>query len=240
MRIVTTLLAFAVTVAPGQAAPADFTFAYSYPAAAARITRLRAWFEAERASLRARVARDAAADRRAAAKDGYPFRPYEVRKSWAVVTETPVFLSLSSELYTYSGGAHGNTGSGALLWDKKAGQRIDTKSVFVSGEALDAAIRAPYCKALDDERVRRAGSVDKDGPFGQCPKLGELTLLLGSTSRAKIDRLGLVADQYVAGSYAEGRYVITLPVTSSILAIVKPAYRTAFAIGRGTPQAEKP
>ncbi|MBI0474090.1 hypothetical protein D9601_01750 [Sphingomonas sp. MA1305] len=45
-------------------------------------------------------------------------------------------------------------------------------------------------------------------------------LLLGSTDRRHIDRTGLVADPYVAGSYEEGRYEIDLPVTAGLLATV--------------------
>ena len=59
-----------------------------------------------------------------------------------------------------------------------------------------------------------------------------ITLLLGSARGGRIDRIGLLADPYVAGSYAEGTYEVTLPVTPAIVRAVKPAYRTAFATGR--------
>ena len=45
-----------------------------------------------------------------------------------------------------------------------------------------------------------------------------------------IDRIGLIADPYVAGSYAEGAYEVTLPVTRAIIGTVKPEYRGAFAV----------
>ncbi len=68
--------------------------------------------------------------------------------------------------------------------------------------------------------------------MNSCPSIKELTLLLGSTNGRAIDRIGLIADPYVAGSYAEGTYEVTLPVTPAILKTVKPAYRSAFAVQR--------
>lgn len=65
-----------------------------------------------------------------------------------------------------------------------------------------------------------------------CPPVKDLTILLGSTNGRAIDRIGLLADPYVAGSYAEGSYEVTLPVTRAIAGAVKPAYRAAFALGR--------
>ncbi|WP_447412336.1 hypothetical protein, partial [Clostridium perfringens] len=80
--------------------------------------------------------------------------------------------------------------------------------LFISPAAADVAIRAPYCAALNHEQAKRRGApvaVKADDPFSQCPPLKDLVLLLGSTDRQRIDRVGLVADPYVAGPYAEGR-----------------------------------
>ena len=43
---------------------------------------------------------------------------------------------------------------------------------------------------------------------------------------------GPVADPYVAGSYAEGRYEIRLPVTAAFVAALKPEYRASFEAQR--------
>jgi len=234
LRSLGSIAGVAAGLALAGAAAENYTFDYTYPAAAARIAPLRAFLEAEKASLRRRVARDAADARTEAAKDNYPYRSYEVSKDWQVVTETPAFLSLSSQLYSFSGGAHGNTGSGALLWDKARRMRMEPKALFNSPTAFYAAVRSTYCKALDAERAKRIGRpVDKtDSVFGGCPRIGELTLLLGSSNRKKFDRIALIADQYVAGSYAEGPYEITLPVTPAVVSAVKPTYRSAFAVKR--------
>ena len=234
MRVlVAALIAATTTTAEGATSvkTADYSFSYTYPAEAAAIPRLRATLDAERGRLRAATARDAATARRESRSGGFPFRAYETQKTWKVVTATPRFLSLSSDAYEYSGGAHGNPSSGALLWDKANGVGLDPKQVFVSAAALQHAIAPNYCARLKAERTRRlAPYEDKSDTFSTCPTLKDLTLLLGSTNRQRINRIGLIADPYVAGSYAEGAYEVTLPVTPAILATVKPAYHAAFAV----------
>lgn len=212
---------------------ADYSFEYRYPAQAGQIPALRAWLEADKTRLRTQTARDAAEARVDARKDGFPFRQYDTQKIWKLVTDTPRFLSLSGDVYSYTGGAHGTPGSVGMLWDKAARQRIAPKQVFASLPAVQAALGPAFCTKLKAERRRRVGAVaDKDGLFSKCPTLKELTVLLGSSGGGRINRIGLIADPYVAGSYAEGPYEVTLPVTPAVIKAVKPAYRGAFAVGR--------
>ena len=231
MRHLAPTLALTLLAAPAAAQSPDYAFTFTYPAQAARIPSLRASLEADRTRARASIARQAAAGRAEAQRSGFPFRRYESTTTWKVVTDTPRLLSLSGAVYTFTGGAHGSPGSTALVWDKAAGRRLAPKTLFTSPAALEAATRDAWCARLAAERRRRVG-VQTTGPFTDCPRLAELTLLLGSARGGRIDRIGLLADPYVAGSYAEGTYEVTLPVTPAILRAVKPAYRTAFAIGQ--------
>lgn len=210
---------------------ATLDFAYRYPAAAARIAPLRRWLEQDRAALRTRAARMAAADRREAAKSAYPFHQHDAAREWKVVTETPRLLSLSGETYRFTGGAHGSTVLEPLVWDKAHARRVDPRAMFESPAALQRVLGAGWCDWLKRERRRRLGSdVGSDDIF-PCPPIADLTILPGSTDRRAIDRIGLVAGQYVAGSYAEGMYEMTAPVTPALLAIVRPEWRSAFAVG---------
>jgi len=94
--------------------------------------------------------------------------------------------------------------------------------------ALQAAIRTDYCARLKaEQRRRKQGDVSS---MNVCLPVKDLTILLGSTNGRAIDRIGLTADPYVAGSYAEGAYEVTLPVTRAILTAVKPEYRGGFAV----------
>ncbi len=212
---------------------ADYEFQSSYPAKVVAIPALAAFFEEERARIRRQFVNDAKKGRAEAKQDGRPFIAYDLILNWQIVTETPRFLSFSGNLWGFTGGAHGSGSSDTLIWDKARRARMKPTDAFVSPAALWSAIRGPYCQALNVERAERRGRpVDSrsDDPFERCPKLDQLTLLLGSSNRQAINRIGIIADQYVAGAYVEGPYEITLPVTPAVIAAVKPAYRAAFAV----------
>ncbi len=213
------------------AAQADATldFAYRYPPAAARMAPLRQWLEADRARLRATARRDAEADRRERGA-AFPFHRHDATREWKLVTETPRLLSLSGETYRFTGGAHGGTLLDTLVWDKARGRRVDPRAMFASPAALQRVLGATWCARLKAERSRRLGGAAGNHALFPCPAIDRLTLLLGSTDGRAIDRIGLVAGQYVAGSYAEGMYEVTLPVTPALLAIVRPEWRAAFAV----------
>ena len=228
----TLAVALAMPVAAIAQPPSGFR--YTYPPAAARIAPLRAWLDADRKTLAARFLADVRTAKSEAKAGGFPYGDWDFQKEWSVVTETPRFLSLSGSLYTFTGGAHGGTASLALVWDKAARRRVAPTALFASAGAIQSALGAAFCDRLDMERVKRRGApVARDSdPFNACPKVSEATLILGSTDRRAIDRVGLLVDQYVAGPYAEGMYEVTLPVTPALLGAVKPAYRAAFALGR--------
>lgn len=209
---------------------ADYDFSYSYPAAAARIAPLRRWLDADRAALRAEVVHDAAAERAWATKQDNAFHQHDGTKEWKVVTDTPRVLSLSSETYRFTGGAHGGTIIGTLVWDKAKARRVEPRAMFVSAQALQDVLGATWCDRLKAERLKRVGAELANDAMFPCPKIAELTLLLGSTNARAIDRIGLIAGQYVAGPYVEGMYDITFPVTPALLRIVKPEWRGVFAI----------
>ena len=84
--------------------------------------------------------------------------------------------------------------------------------------------------ALGAERKKRMGADFVDDGFFPCPAIADLTLLVGSSDKRAFNRIGLIAAPYVAGSYAEGPYEVTLPVTPALLEAVKPDYRGAFAL----------
>lgn len=208
----------------------DYSFTYRYPAAAAAIPALKSWLDADRAAIRAEVARDSAAFRRETTANDFPFRQYESSTVWKVVTETPRLLSLSAEIYEYTGGAHGSPGFRATVWDKANERRVAPEAMFTSGSAIQAAVGDAFCKALDRERARRRGApvVRGSDSFSTCPRVADATLILGSSDRRTIDRIGFLVGPYVAGPYAEGSYDLTLPVTPAVLNAVRADYRDAF------------
>lgn len=208
-----------------------FDFAYAYPAAAGAEPELKKILDGKLEAARAEITAQATEAQADATQYAYPYRPHSLTIDWRVEADLPDWLSLSEHIGTYGGGAHGNYGTGSMVWDRKARTARMAHDFFSSAAALEGAVKEPYCEALDAQRRERRGeTADGDGVFGNCPAVEELTVVLGSSNGATFDRMELIADPYVAGPYAEGVYAVTLPVTKKVLDVVKPGYRKAFSI----------
>jgi len=228
------LLAAAPPVAVKRATPL-YDFDYAYPAAVAAIPALKARIEADRARVLAKLQRDAAAFRAEARAGGFPFHKYSWSQTWQVVTDLPGWLSLSAAYWSYSGGAHGMSWSGAMLWDRRAAKPRNPLDLFTSRAALSQAVRGPFCAALNRQRAEKRGEPVKAGStamFEECIDPVKQTVLLGSKSKRVFDRIGILVAPYEAGPYAEGEYEVTLPVTAAVLAAVRPEFRGSFGVGQ--------
>lgn len=211
-----------------------YEFDYSYPDATGAIPGLKAELDKQLDQQRAELIGSAKDDRAEAKKNDFPYHAHSYQEDWKVVASLPGWLSISSEFYTYSGGAHGMSGSDTLLWDRHAETVRKPVDLFVSKEALSKALRTPFCAALDKERVkRRGGPIDKsDEMFSECIDPLDQVVILGSTNGQTFDRIGVLVPPYNAGPYAEGSYEITLPVTGAVMAALKPQYRASFSLGK--------
>lgn len=212
-----------------------YEFTWSWPAMAEAIPALAAHLSAEREKAMSELAADAESWKEEAGKNGFPFNPYTLEKSWSVVADTPDYLSLSAQAYTYTGGAHGMSYFDALVWDRQAGAVLDPAAMFISPESLDSAVKPAFCELLDRQRAEKRGkplSANRAGMFEDCIPVKSSTVILGSTNRQKFDRVGFLIGPYEAGPYAEGSYEVSLPMNDAIMTAVKPAYRAAFSIPR--------
>ncbi len=154
----------------------------------------------------------------------------ETSVEWKVVADLPRFLSLSAGSYIYGGGAHGNSFTASMIWDRKAEASLEASQMFISEGVLWRVASGAYCEALDKQREKKRGRPVAPDDFGSdCPDLDDLTLMLGSSDGKSFDRIGLIADPYVAGPYAEGDYEVTLPLTEAMKEAVKPEYREYFS-----------
>jgi hypothetical protein len=210
----------------------DFLFEYSYPAEAGRIVELASLLDVDLAEQREDLAAESGAARREARQEGFPYNKYSYAAEWKVVADLPGWLSLSADVATYTGGAHGNYTVRSLVWDKEAERSVDASALFASQEALGEALGDRFCEGLDRERARRRGAPeaeDSEEMFDQCPEIGELEILVGSSNRRTFNRLTLYAGPYVAGPYSEGAYEVNLDVDRAILDAVRPEYREAFS-----------
>jgi hypothetical protein len=210
----------------------DFLFEYSYPQEAGDIPELAGLLDDRLTRLRDELAAQSAEARDDARDNGFPYNKYSNEVIWKVVADTPGYLSLSATNSTYTGGAHGNYGFGALVWDKVAGRALRPESFFESVEELDAAVEERLCELLNRERASRRGEpVEKGGnnPFDACVPLDETTILLGSSNGRVFNRIGVLMAPYVAGPYSDGSYELTLDMTDAMLETVKEERRSAFA-----------
>lgn len=213
---------------------AERNFAYSWPRQASAIPELARMLAADR-DTRLAEQKSEWADARASCPPGsFACARNQLEVSWQLVADTKRFLSLSSSTYSYSGGAHGNTWRGALVWDREAGTALEPAALFVSLEALGAAIRPPACRLLDREREERRGESVPEGAGewpDNCPPIEDTVIFLGSANGTHFDRIGVYYAPYTAGPYAEGDYEFTLPVSQGIVDAAMPQYRAAFALG---------
>lgn len=208
-----------------------YSFDFAYPVEVAAIPELKERLDSEMTKAKEKLIAQAKSAEASAREDGFPYNAYAEGTNWLVVANTPRFLSLSAAVYSYTGGAHPNSGTRTLVWDREAKRALAPVDFFTSADALEGAVRDRFCAALEKERGQRRGPEGEkvEGEFGECPPLADLTVLLGSSNGRKFNRIGLVADPYVAGPYAEGDYDITVPVTAEVLEVVRPAYKDAFA-----------
>ena len=210
----------------------DFLFEYSYPAEAGRIPGLAGLLDNRLDRQRAALAAESEQARREARQEGFPYNKHSYTAEWKVVAELPKWLSLSADVATYTGGAHGNYTVRSVVWDKDNLRLMNAIDLFSSPAALEQAFGDRFCEGLDRQRAERRGepvAEDSEEMFDQCPGIDELEVLVGSSNRRTFNRLTVYAGPYVAGPYAEGAYEVDLPVTQEVLDAVKPEYREAFS-----------
>ena len=209
------------------------TFDYSWPAAVSRIPELAAQLDADRATQLADQREDWQDAIKTSPEECAACRSRAFEKEWKVVADLDGWLSLSSDLYVYTGGAHGNYGKTSLVWDREAKRGMEGIELFNSEVALENALGAKLCEALDQERAKRRGEpVTRDGEWStDCPGIDEATVLVGSSDGTAFNRIGIYFGPYVAGAYAEGAYELDFPVTASVLDAVKPQFAGAFKVG---------
>jgi hypothetical protein len=205
-------------------------FSYAWSTEAAAIPALRRWMQADAEKIFKREAASATSDARQADKSNYPFHQHEIQMSWETAGQSARLLSLEGSFWGFTGGAHGNGSTTALLWDRVRNVRSDIQKLLIAGQSWIGAIRQPFCILLDRERIkRRGGPLEKGGMFSGCPAYTEVTVVIADKNgNGRFDHIQVTADPYVAGPYVEGSYDIELPITAAMIARVKAEYRFSF------------
>ena len=184
------------------------SYEYSWPKEAAALPKLRRQLNEDMEASRAGIRDEADTAYRESQADGswFPEVGYQAIINWELAGQSSRLLSLSAMNYVFTGGAHGLTNSGSLLWDRELDKGVSWQSLLRPGTSWSGAIRQPFCVLLNREREkRREEPVKPDDLFGNCPELKELTVLLSDSDKnGRFDHVMVIADQYVAGPYAEG------------------------------------
>ncbi|UUR08763.1 DUF3298 and DUF4163 domain-containing protein [Sphingomonas glaciei] len=206
-------------------------FRYGWSAEADAVPALRRRFRADASSQRLRGLATAREDRKVRLEMGNPARdwsPHSFEREWRTLGQTPRLLSLEGSTALYSGGAHGNSHTQRLIWDRRLGRELSIQALLKPGTSWQAAIHQPFCTLLSRERRKRLGP-DQPGYDPGCPAYNDLPVSLVDTDRDRLfDHVRLTADPYVAGSYAEGEYMIELPITATMISRLRPDYRASF------------
>lgn len=207
-----------------------FEFSYTYPVDAARIPALAKWLDKDRATKRDALGAEARRDRAIAEKEGFPFHAHSHLERWQRITSTPRFLSLSSEIETYMGGAHGMQAFDTLIWDRNRAIRLKPLDLFTSPDVFDRATKDDLCAGI--ERAKKARGItwsrEPGTPFADCPVPSAQTVWLGSSDGRYLDRLTIAIGPYEIGPYAEGSYKINLPMSAALVNALKPEYQRDF------------
>lgn len=180
-------------------------------------------------------------------EDGAPqdMPPYAKDIRFTPALETGGLLSLKSVDYEFAGGAHPNTVTDGVLWDKLQKRRLTFADLFAKGADLRLLDQA-LCSALNTAkraRVPDSASVTLGGAgMFTCPAAADTPFVLApGTMPGKAGGLTFLIGPYQVGPYVEGAYEIALPVTA-FRSLLSPAYAGEFAgqpvkIGDVTPRA---
>jgi Deacetylase PdaC len=127
------------------------------------------------------------------------------------------YVSIVRADYEYTGGAHPNSSSDTILWDKSAGKRISIRPFFTetadNGPTLKAMRQGVIASLAAEKKKRGAEGTDASAIEAIEPKLLKVgpVSLAPSTEEGKSSGLTFHYSPYAVGSYAEGEYIAFVP-----------------------------
>ncbi|MDP2118042.1 MAG: DUF3298 domain-containing protein [Brevundimonas sp.] len=140
---------------------------------------------------------------------------FEKTVTVTAAVETGKLLSLKRVDFDYSGGAHPNTLTSGILWDKALKRRIGLTDLLRRDADLNLLDQA-LCSAINAARRARvpdSASINLGGrPGSSCPRAADTAFVLApGTVPGKAAGLIFLIGPYQVGSRAEGAYEIALP-----------------------------
>ena len=205
-------------------------FDFGWPAEAAAIPELVQRFRAEMEKAKAELTGAAEEERDRREEERMDYHPYMSSTVYETAGQSPRLLSLRVDVGGYEGGAHGNFGVGALLWDRRQKREVRFADLFAQPANRDRLLTQRWCDALNIAREEKRGEpVAGGGLFDDCPGLDDIAAIPADSDRdGRFDRLLLVASPYVAGPWVEGAYEVELAITPDLIAGLKADYQPSF------------
>lgn len=162
--------------------------------------------------------------------EGMP--PFEKTVTVTVAGQTDRLFSLRREAFDYSGGAHPNTLTTGIVWDRSLKRVIGAPELFRKGADLTALDQA-LCTAVNAARRARvpdARTLTLEGRDGwACPRAAETPFVLAPGDQAgKAGGLIFLIGPYQVGPGVEGGYEIAIPQTA-FKSTIATAYAGEFA-----------
>jgi Deacetylase PdaC len=127
------------------------------------------------------------------------------------------YVSVVRDDYENTGGAHPNSSTDTILWDKSAGKRISIRPFFTetedNGPAMKAMRQGVVASLKTEKKQRGLEDFDVSTIEAIEPKLLKIgpVSLAPSTVKGKSSGLTFHYSPYAVGSYAEGGYVAFVP-----------------------------
>ncbi len=157
--------------------------------------------------------------------------PYEKTIAITAAGETGALLSLKRVDFDYSGGAHPNTITTGILWDKTAKAQVPGTALFRVGADMTVLDRA-LCAALNTAKKARSPAsapVTLTGSDWSCPRASATPFVLtGGSVPGKAAGLTFLVGPYQIGPYSDGAYEIALPA-SAFQSLLATAWAGEFA-----------
>lgn len=155
---------------------------------------------------------------------------------WDAPVETARLVSSDGMFWSFTGGAHGNPGFHAILWDRAGRREVKPTELFradVDQTKLDHAL----CDAINAAKAARGGDQAWDpAPYRDaqgedlwaCPAALETPFSLAPGDTAgKAGGLVFLIGPYIVGPYAEGVYTAVVPA-AAVSALLSPEWADQF------------
>jgi hypothetical protein len=147
--------------------------------------------------------------------------PWEYERGYFLDAEAGPYIGVSVLTYSYTGGAHPNQRTTAILWNREEGRRATIRDFFREAKPGGPAMTA-LAKLIREEvaKEKRARDVEVSEPLETDPSLSEIKadlktfgqpLLVPSTLEGKLAGIDFHFSAYDVGAYVEGAYGAYLP-----------------------------